>query len=528
MRWLLLFPFLFSPALPGQGSGSVDGKVVNPNTGQGVAGVGIVLYTRQAVRYETTSDASGAFQIVDVTPGNYEIRFEKEGYLSGRQEPAQPYRIAAGGAPIHVRLEMSRRATLSGRVVDGEGKPVPKAQVKLLLSNAEIPGFASESGGFTFKDVNPGIYTLLAVPPSPAESTATQNITTSDGRIEPIPTFFPSTADLSGAQKIVVRGDVDIDGLEIRLLPAEVHRIRGVVLDERGSPVAGAAVSLAPLAMLPSRVISNSQGMYLTILGPSQGAGSPQMRTTTDANGTFEFPSVPAGDWQIAVTISGPIDSVEFASTIRGGAITALVGHADVDRLQVQTGAPLTLAGTIDWGDLPKRAGAAFLMPADGRFSLSSFVPNAGLQMRAVPGRYYVVPNFAAGYYPDSVTLGGRDVLGQALDLIPGSPPIQISYKPARGTVRGKVDDPASTVVLIPEQITTIGFGRMVRAKADGTFEIAGVAPGTYVIAALSGSDFGARLDPAVLSKVASSGTRVRVEDNPLEGIELTASPWLQ
>jgi hypothetical protein len=148
--------------------------------------------------------------------------------------------------------------------------------------------------------------------------------------------------------------------------------------------------------------------------------------------------------------------------------------------------------------------------------------------LQALPGRYYIVPDFSAGYYPASVTIGGRDVMGQAVDLFPGSPPIQISYKPALGSVRGKVDDAASTIVLIPEQVTTMGFGRMAQAKADGTFQIPGVAPGSYVIAALSGMDQRAKLDPTVLAKVASSGARVRVEQSPVEGIELTAAPWLQ
>lgn len=520
MRRTLLLLFIFAPVISSQGGGSVEGEVVNPNTGQGIAGVNIVLYTRQALRYETTSDAGGGFQIADITPGSYEVRFEREGYSSGRKEPPQPYRIAAGQAPIRIRLEMSRRATISGRVVDGAGKPVTKAQVKLGDTNLGAP--TSESGEFTIKDVNPGYYTLLAMPPS-----APQSPTAQEQRIEPIPTYFPSAPDLSGAQKIVVRGDADIDGLEIRPQKAEVHRVRGVILNERGSPAPGALVSLAPLAMLPSRVILNS-GMYLTILGPGQGVGPEQARVTADASGTFEFPSVPAGDWQIAATTSGSRDSVDFANSVRSGAVTALVGHADVDRLQVPMGAPFTLTGVIDWGDLPKGVGSVVLMPADGRSSLASSTPNAGLQLRAIPGRYYIVPIFSAGYYLDSVTLGGRDVLGQAVDLVPGSPPIQVSYKPARGTVRGKVDNAASAIILIPEQITTIGFGRMTQAKADGTFEIAGVAPGAYAIAALLGIDFGARLDSAVLSKVVSSGARVRVEESPVEGIELTAAPWLQ
>jgi hypothetical protein len=54
MRRMLAFPLLFAPFIVGQRGGqrggSLDGKVVNPNTGQPVAGVDIVLYTQSGAR----------------------------------------------------------------------------------------------------------------------------------------------------------------------------------------------------------------------------------------------------------------------------------------------------------------------------------------------------------------------------------------------------------------------------------------------------------------------------------------------
>lgn len=177
---------------------------------------------------------------------------------------------------------------------------------------------------------------------------------------------------------------------------AEVHRVRGVVLDDNGAPAPNATVSLAPLTMLPGRVTvnsQNSQGGYLTLLGPHRGAGPDQVQTKTDSNGTFEFRSVPAGDWRIAARI--PAKDLVDAPPIAAGGVVALVGHDDIQGLRIQKGPPFTLTPTIDWGDLPKRAGSVFLIPADGQSGpgVSSVIPNAGFRLQAVPGRYYIAPS---------------------------------------------------------------------------------------------------------------------------------------
>ena len=383
---------------------------------------------------------------------------------------------------------------------------------------------ANENGEFAIKDVEPGFYTLVAIPPAESAPSGVKD----EVRVEQIPTFYPAAPDSAGAQKIVVRGDTDIAGLEIRMRVAEVHRVRGVVLDDNGSPAPKATVSLAPVTMLPGGVTlnsQNSQGAYFTLLGPHRGAGPEQVQAKTDSNGTFEFPSVPGGDWQIAASI--PVTNLD-APPLGAGAVAVLVGHDDIQGLRIQKVSPFPLTVTSDWGDLPKRAGRLSLIPADGQSGPGGFSPNAGSGLQTVPGRYYLAPSAAAGYYPDSVTLGGRDVMGQAVDLFRGSPPIQVSYKAARGSVQGKVDTALSTVILIPEQVTTIGFGRMAQAKPNGTFEIPGVAPGSYIIAALSGSGFQTRLDSALLAKLAAIGAGVRVEQGPVAGIELDATPWLQ
>jgi len=514
---LLALPLLAGLLAAQEGTGAIEGIVVNPNTGEGISGVSITLFTRQAVRYETVTSQSGSFRVTGVMPGAYEVRFEKDGYVLGRREPVQPYRVASGQDAVRVRLEMTRQLNLGGRVLDNEGNPAPNAQIRL---NLRVPVTASERGEFLIKDVAPGFYTLLASPQPPKKSSPGEE------RVEPIPTYFPSSTELADTQRIVVRGDSDLTNLEIRLRAAPVHRVRGVVLNEMGTVVVGATVRLMPITSLEPRIVLS--GLYLVLVGPRRGAATEVAQYVTDANGAFEFPSVPSGDWQIAATISGSIDSVDYLDTIRTGAATALVANSDVDNVQILVGARFALNVS---SDPPNLRASISLVSADGRLAIPAIPEpqsDGSIRLKGVsPGRYYIVPIFSLGFYPASILIGGREVAGQAIALVSESQPIQVFYKPALGSVRGKVEGANAMVVLIPEQISSLAFGRTERPRPDGTFELTGIAPGSYVAAALSGIDDPSRLDPTLLSKILLSGTRVRVEDAGSADVNLTAMPWL-
>jgi hypothetical protein len=251
-------------------SGAIEGVVINPNTGLGIPGVAVTLYTRQAVRYEVTTDSSGAFRATNVAPGNYEVRFEKDSYVAGRREPSQPYVVTPDQSPGRIRLEMTRQAVVSGRLVDREGNPVRGVQVKL----GDRPAAAvTASGEFRFTDVAPGYYTLIAIPRQ-AKSVNNGNEPAQDQeRIELVPTYYPSSPDFEGSQRIIVRGDSDLTDLEIKVSEGTVHRVHGVVLNETGARAPGARVSLLPIVMRGTRILTNMNGTNLSLLGRGLGAG---------------------------------------------------------------------------------------------------------------------------------------------------------------------------------------------------------------------------------------------------------------
>jgi hypothetical protein len=59
-----------------------------------------------------------------------------------------------------------------------------------------------------------------------------------------VTTYYPSVADQSLVQPIVVRGQENLGGgYEFCMQTALVHRVRGIVLDEEGKPSAEAELN---------------------------------------------------------------------------------------------------------------------------------------------------------------------------------------------------------------------------------------------------------------------------------------------
>jgi hypothetical protein len=503
---------LFAASVLGQTTGSVEGAVVDRVTGAGVPGVSITFYIRtQAVFAEATTDASGDFRIFSMKPGSYEVRFEKEGYRSGNRIPAQPYIVGQTPSPVSIRLEMTRLISLSGRVVDADGNPMSQGEVRLVDHNV-VP--VAADGTFTFKDLEPGSYAVAAAPratPAP------------EGARVPVLTYSPG--------RVVMRGDTDVSGVEVRLETAEVFRVSGVVLDETGNPKAGADIQLLPKIQTGARVASI--GATITMVGPGPSVGPEEARVVSGEDGSFAFPAVRSGEWQLTAVSRGNIDAANVIDTLRSGAVEVVVGNRNVGNLQIRLAAPFKVTGTVDWGDFPKQRVDIFIS-STGRQSVfpgpPTMDPDGTMSLRAAgTGKNLILPLAGPGYYPVSVLLGGQEVLGKPVDLFPGAT-FRVAYRAATGSVHGTVENGSgATVLLIPDNVQTMGFGRMLTCKADGTFDINGVPPGDYYAAAVGQfpQSFSADTFSALLVRIAAIGTRVSVGQTAAS-VQLKLNPSLE
>src|SRR5262249_10764134 len=99
-------------------------------------------------------------------------------------------------------------------------------------------------------------------------------------------------------------------------------------------------------------------------------------------------------------------------------------------------------------------------------------------------GPYRFPPTAPGGpCYLASVEMNGRGVAGQYVEIVPGTPPVTITYRTDGGTVRGTVEDCGSaTIVLAPQDpvLQYSEFIRQARCSQGGRFEITAVRPGDY------------------------------------------------
>jgi hypothetical protein len=420
----------------------------------------------------------------------------------------------AGDVAVSANVQLKPWSSLRGRVVDEDGKPAPGVRVE---RDPTPPGIldgdtvTDENGNFTFQDLPPGSYMLVAKPEA--------KIRMQDGmRVGTVAMYYPSVTELAEAVRIPVRTGENVAGIEIRLKSVPVHRVAGVVLgvvgDKAGKPVSHATVKLMgragtarqALFFAPSISIgADGIGRLMAALGRSGSGvvgpgGEPEVaRVESRDDGTFEFAAVEEGDWRLSAEF-GEYDEVPLA-----GVASAPVSEKDVEDIQIRLAAAFPLEVTVGSGSveapptgrLCDQSGCVVehgpvilsLTAVEGqpRVHVADPANNLAKLNAAFPGRYRVMQGLGmqGDPYVAAVMWGGRDVKGQVVELAPGAGPLEVIYKSGLGKVSGKVEKgEGASAFLISNGSGEILTYRQVTCGAGGAFEIGQVPPGDYYIMA--------------------------------------------
>jgi hypothetical protein len=523
MRRILLL--LWAPVVFAQNSGTVEGLVLNSVTGAAISDVGVLLWTTNGPHYEAATDSAGRFRIEEIKPGEYRSRFEKQGFVPS-EDTGTLLRVDSGEEPMRMKVEIAPYASLRGRVLRPDDAAAANVEIEMSRTPHDPHVLTAETdnqGNFAFESIAPGSYSILAKP----RFEISESHQAGQERSELAPTYYPFVTDRGQADKIPIRAGEDRSGYNIRLQTVPVYSLRGMVLDEAGKPMPGAAVTFArsidPVELL-SPVFTDSMGPLPIGADPGAAAG-----VVAGEDGRFEIRSIQSGAWQFTANSSGT--SRDGATKALRGSTTAIVAGHDVDDVQIRLAPLFSLPVTIEGRNQAVAGGLLIIsldtqrmvMVANDRSDKGLRVPNLS------PGQYRLIPGPApiGGAYPLSVFLGDRDVTGQEVELTSASPAIRVIYAMNGGTVRGTVKNgEGATVVLISKRQDYSSFGRMLRVGAVGTFEITNVPPGEYYIAAFDriGSVVGP--DAQFLRQMLSGAETVRVEDRGISTSNVSVTSW--
>jgi beta-lactamase regulating signal transducer with metallopeptidase domain len=560
---------------------SVEGFAVQLESGEPLAEVHVELNAPadQSNSRIAKTGRNGQFAFQNVSPGDYRIVAAREGgYLPAEYGQRTPMgrgltiQLSAGQKMTGIRISLAQPGSISGRVSDGDGEPVGRAQVQALRT-VYLDGQRSESVIASVATDDRGEYRLYWLPPGQYRVSATpQDIrrgwvpviaktlaspvtlytllsppvitrrVLDNGEIQEetqVPTYFPATADFEAASTIDVRAGAGVTGVDITVVPpARTHHIRGVLISaSTARPVANGLVRATSLSDIGNPVGASAQ---------------------SDRDGRFEISGVLPDRYVVVGTarsdqnMSLPIGALEFGGDL-AGSVSVTVGANDLENvsLAVSTGFDVPVKVTIE-GRLSNGGGISFrLRGVPGRSFIEGFMPmrpgtpqwnlltTSKFTIEGVkPGDYKFAffsmggdPRAGLPVYVKSIRMGATDVLNGLLRIAgPVEQPLEIVLSANTSTLEGAVVDdkgepvPNVSVAVIPDAPDRMraDLYKAATTDASGRFHILGVAPGDYRVFSWQDAEGRPWQDSEWLRPYEGRGRPVHLGEGSEENVRLT------
>lgn len=499
----------------------IEGVVVKSTTGLPLKKA-VVTAQRSAPnepQRSAVTDLSGRFAFENLSPGEYFLWANRDGYLGwgyGQQVPNGPGKTLTIKPGQHIRdvvFRLMPMGAISGRVYDEDGEPLSGVSVQALR-------YGYFNGRRDFQQVSGtgtndlGEYRLIGLPPDRYYVAAVYNNPNSNDESASngyIPVYYPGTNDPKSAVPVEVATGEEVSQADLTLTPVPAVRLRGQVLNL----VAGQA----------------GIGLNVALMRSDAGVSTYQNSFVNNAQGTFEMRGVPPGSY---VLIANWYDKDRQYF----GRETIEVGNSDIDGINLVVGPGSEVRGYIhvegnaQWNpaslqiflqpqDLAPMGVQPVTVESDGTFVLKNISD----------GQYLVnVSGMPEGFYLKAAHFGSEDILESSLNLSQTRDPgaLDLVLSPAGGRIDGVVLKQlkpfgGATVVLIPEasRRSQVRLFLSTGTDSNGRFSLVGVPPGDYQLFAWETVENGAYLDPDFLRPYEERGKRVRIDEGSKLNVEV-------
>jgi protocatechuate 3,4-dioxygenase beta subunit len=539
---------------PQTATASISGRVLAADSGRPAKRASVLASGGGRQARGATTDDQGRFRVTGLPAGTYTVTASKSGFVDaifGQRRPLQPgtpVQIADGQEVSGIDLRLTRGSVITGRVLDEDGEPLARALVTVQRYQYVRGERQLTSAGGDQTD-DRGQYRVFGLPPGDYYVSATAGgLAQILGRglqfsvrafgggrgaffggppvedAEPVgyaPTYYAGVTSAADATKLTVAPGQELGGIDFQVQVVTMSTVSGTVI--------GASDSV-PVLLVPQDRGGVFRGQVL--------------RTGSQADGSFVIRNVPPGHY-VAIARSGGRGEDPRIGTqpvnVAGDNVTGLslalqAGGSLAGYITVEssgTPAPTDYSGfrveVPDVDPLPFVGGGP--NASGGRAEKNGAFQIGGL----LPGRHYIRVSGQGPWSLKSVSVAGRDVTDEAIDLKSGQGPDSVSIVLTdRSTlVTGTVRDGAGNPV---QQITVIAFAsdqqywhpqsrqiQAVRVDQSGVFHLRGLPPGDYSVIAVDDVEQGEWFDPAYLEAIRTGAKRLSLSDGQSATLDLKA-----
>ena len=399
-----------------QALGSISG-VVRDVDGAPVADASVRIFSGPGNEAKTGAD--GHYVLPDLPPRQYRVSaYVQMPHISRRLVTLSP-----GESVTSIDFKLSVPPKVMGRVLDANGEPLPGVRVHLvgteyqhgrLRHTFRAAAETDDQGAYQLdRFVRSGIRYAILAKPAAWDLSAVSDVPADPEmrRAVPIPTYYPRSPSLDGAERLVLRSGEVREDVDIRVLSSPSYCMEGVLR----------------LGGRPAETYFRIEEQ--DVLFGMRGDGGFYGRMPTGKTG-------PDGRMRVCglhptaykVTASSPLDTTgEFFF----GTATVAITREDVRNISVPTSPMLPVSGEVVWDGVPPD------QPVESKvrisvYSLYRAVWPAELESRevtaSIPGEFAFpgllmddyqlrVTGLPANVYVKDITYGGNSIRHDALRL---------------------------------------------------------------------------------------------------------------
>jgi len=289
---------------------------------------------------ETTNravtDEKGQYRFTNVAAGRFRVTPLAEAFVvtSGGAGPGGSGGMAVtvneGQTVSNIDFTLARGGVITGRVTDGDGRPVIAERINLTMAGANGQPQPFNGGNrFGYETDDRGVYRIYGLP-------AGRYLVGAGGgdrpgvsrRIRYPRTYYPDAVEEAQAQIVEIETGAVVESIDIRLgAPLKAYAVAGRVVDaESGQPVFGAPVSVGRER------------------GPGQAGASGGV---TNADGQFRVTGLTPGRYSASVRSAGFPGAADTSGDFYSDPVSFEIGGDNVAGVEIKVHRGASITGVV-------------------------------------------------------------------------------------------------------------------------------------------------------------------------------------